>query len=181
MLAVRKELKFLLLAEFLLSLGIGVFTPFYALFAEGITHNASGVSLSYAVFWVTVGLLSPVIGSFSDKFGKKLALISGGVLSFIVSLSYLSVDSLSGLLVIEFMNGIATACFSPAYNSFIAELTSAEHKGRDYGIIDSVSSFTYALGAIFGSFVIALSGISFVFIVPGLFQMLSSFLIVKLS
>ncbi|MBU5688512.1 MAG: MFS transporter [Candidatus Aenigmarchaeota archaeon] len=175
----RREIKLLLFVEFLIAIGLGMLGPYYAIYVEKIAHDTSVVGYSYAAFWITVGLLSPLFGKLADKKSKSIFLLIGGSLSFIVSLLYGIVSSVYQLIIVEIFNGIATACFSPAYRAITAEITSKKNRGFEYGLLDSISYITYGLAAILATFVFTYLGATALFIFSGSFQLASSILLTK--
>lgn len=170
----RREVKILVLTEFLIALGLGLAGPFYAIFVENIEKNSSIIGYSYAAFWITVGILSPIFGNISDKYNKKMFLIIGGLLTFIVSVFYSFISTVFQLIVLEIINGIATSLFNPVYKSLIADLTSKKNRGKEYGIIDSISYITYGLSALLATVIFTVFGIKILFLLSGVFQLFSS-------
>jgi len=170
----RREIKILVITEFLIALGLGILGPFEAIFAEKITKDSSTIGYSYAAFWLTVGVLSPIFGRLSDKYNKKIFLVTGGLLAFISSILFNLVSTFFQLILIEILSGISTSLFIPVYHSLIADLTSKKQRGKEYGIIDSVSYITYGFSAIIGTLIVSFLGLNFLFFLSGIFQLFSS-------
>ncbi len=176
-LGMRREIKVLLLVELLIALGLGMLGPFYAIYVEKIANDASIIGYSYAAFWFSVGILSPLFGKFVDRKGGKMFLLLGGFLAFIVSIGYILVSAVYQLILLEIINGIATACFNPAYKSIVAELTAKKSRGFEYGLLDSISYITYGVSAILATFIFTNSGLKPLFVVSGTFQFISSIIL----
>ncbi|MEM5777043.1 MAG: MFS transporter [Candidatus Aenigmatarchaeota archaeon] len=175
----RREIKLLIFVEFLIAIGLGMLGPYYAIYIERIIHDSSFVGYSYATFWFTVGLLSPLFGKLADKKNKGIFLLLGGFLSLIVSLLYGIISNVYELVIVEVFNGIATACFSPAYRAITAEITSKKNRGFEYGLLDSISYITYGVAAILATFIFSYLGTTALFIFSGVFQLASSILLTK--
>jgi len=175
----RREIKILLLVEFLIAIGLGMLGPFYAIYIENITNDSRLVGYSYAVFWLTVGFSSPLFGKLADKNNRKLFLLLGGLLAFAVSIGYNLISSIYDIIILEIINGIATACFNPAYRAITAELTTKKSRGFEYGLLDSISYITYGISALFATFIFTFLGTKSIFIISGTFQLASSILLSK--
>ncbi|MCX8178282.1 MAG: MFS transporter [Candidatus Aenigmarchaeota archaeon] len=173
----KKQIKVLLLAEFLIAIGLGMLGPFYAIYIENLTKDSNLIGYSYAAFWFTVGIFSPVIGKLADRKDKRVFLLIGGFLAFFVSILYGLINNLYQLIFVEVINGVATACFNPAYRALTADITTKNKRGFEYGLLDSVSYMTYGLAAILATVIFNLFGFVFLFVSSGLFQLASSIVI----
>ncbi|MBU5689871.1 MAG: MFS transporter [Candidatus Aenigmarchaeota archaeon] len=171
------QIKTLLLTEFLIAIGLGMLGPFYSIFIEKLTNDNASIGYAYAAFWLTVGIFSPFLGKLSDKKDKKIFLLIGGFLAFIVSIFYGIITSIYQLIAVEVLNGIATACFNPAYRSLTAEMTTKRKRGFQYGLLDSVSYITYGVAALLATLVFNIFGFTALFIFSGIFQLASSLII----
>jgi MFS transporter, DHA1 family, multidrug resistance protein len=175
----RREIRLLLLAELLIALGLGMLGPYYAIYVEKIANDNSLIGYSYAAFWLSVGFFSPLFGRFVDRKGRKIFLILGGFLAFLVSIGYSLVSAIYQLILLEIINGIATACFNPAYKSMVSELTSKKSKGFEYGLLDSVSHMAYGISALLATIILANLGLKSLFIFSGTFQLVSSIILTR--
>jgi MFS family permease len=175
----RREIKVLLLVEFLIAIGLGMLGPFYAIYVEKIADDSSIVGYSYAAFWLTVGITSPFFGKLADKREKRLLLLLGGFLAFVTSIGYSFVSTIYQLLILEVINGIATSCFNPAYRALTAELTTKNSRGFEYGLLDSVSYITYGVSALLATFIFTFLGARILFLFSGATQLASSILLSK--
>ncbi len=153
--------------------------PYYAIYVEKIANDSSVVGYSYATFWLSVGILSPIFGKFADKKDRKIFLLIGGVLSFVVSILYSIATSVYQIIIIEIFNGMATACFNPAYRAITADMTSKKSRGFEYGLLDSISYITYGLAALGATAIFSFLGAKVLFLFSGILQLASSILLSK--
>ncbi|MFH8080358.1 MAG: MFS transporter [Candidatus Aenigmatarchaeota archaeon] len=173
----RREIKILLLVEFLIAISLGILGPYYAIYVEKISNNPSIIGYSYAVFCFTVGVFSPIFGKISDKNNRNLLIIIGGTLSFIISIFYNIITLAYQILILEFLNGIATACFNPAYKSITADFTRKKKRGFEYGLLDSISYITYGMAALLATILFSYFGVKALFIFSGAFHFASSLIL----
>ena len=73
----RQILVTLLLSVFIALLGIGIIIPVMPVFATELGANGLALGMIIAAFSVSRGLLQPVVGNLSDRWGRKGFLVTG--------------------------------------------------------------------------------------------------------
>lgn len=175
----RKELIVVMLASILSSIGMGIFAPVYLLFYQKIGSYGE-ITAAFGIFWIAVALLEAPFGYLSDKFGKKLFIVLGGILTSLVSLSYTLVKTASELYLLEFLSGTATSMQTPAIQSLISEITPKKKKGKIFGIFNSSVNLTYGIASLFSGIFIGIFGPNSVFILSSFFQFASALIASKI-
>ncbi|MES2843754.1 MAG: TCR/Tet family MFS transporter [Pseudomonadota bacterium] len=150
----KLPLIFILLTVTLDAIGIGLIFPVMPDLIESVT----GGSLSHAALWggvmmtsfaVMQFLFGPVIGSLSDRFGRRpILLISLAVMG----LDYLAMaiaPTIWLLLAARIIAGITAATHSTA-TAFIADITPPEDRGRRFGLIGAGFGIGFVLGPLIG-------------------------------
>lgn len=147
-------LTFILMTVTLDAIGIGLIFPVMPDLIEEVT----GGTLSQAAVWggllstsfaVMQFLFGPVIGSLSDRFGRRPVLLT--------SLAVLAVDyvvmalapTILLLLVARIIAGIAAATHSTAA-AYIADISAPEDRGRRFGLIGAGFGVGFVLGPLIG-------------------------------
>ncbi|MEM5793931.1 MAG: MFS transporter [Candidatus Aenigmatarchaeota archaeon] len=169
----KKELLVVMLVSILSSIGMGMFAPVYLLLYQKI-GNYTEIATAFGIFWIVLALLEAPFGYFSDKFGKKFFIVVGGILTSLVSLSYIFIKSVSELYFLEFLSGMATSMQTPAIQSLISEASPKNKKGKIFGLFNSSVNFTYGLASLFSGIFIGVFGLNSVFIVSSFFQITSA-------
>ncbi len=172
----KREIAMILVIEFLIAVSLGILGPFYAVFIDSVTNSSVVIGYAYAVFWITVGISSPFMGFFSDKYNKSFFLVLAGLLSFVVSVAFPFVSSVLALMFLQVLSGLATSAFNPIYRAVIAGLTTEGSRAMEYGLLESVSSISYGVAVLAGAFVVSIFGINILFVFSGLFQLATSFI-----
>ncbi len=102
-------------------------TPLLPIF--GAMLGATGVFLGFivSVSTLTGMVLKPVIGIFSDRWGRRVWLIVGTLFFAVMPFMYRFVHTPEQLFVIRLVHGLATAIYGPVTLAYVAEQS---HKRR---------------------------------------------------
>ena len=115
----------LLLSVFIALLGIGIIVPVMPIFARELGAGGFALGVIIAAFSVTRGLLQPVVGNLSDRWGRKGFLMAGLLIYGLVGLLIPMAKDVSHLVVIRAFHGIGSAMIVPigmAYMSLLAPI-----------------------------------------------------------
>ncbi|TKB06717.1 MFS transporter [Desulforhopalus sp. IMCC35007] len=115
----------LLLSVFIALLGIGIIVPVMPIFARDLGAGGFALGVIIAAFSVTRGLLQPVVGNLSDRWGRKGFLMAGLLIYGLVGLLIPMAKDVSHLVVIRAFHGVGSAMIVPigmAYMSLLAPI-----------------------------------------------------------
>jgi DHA1 family tetracycline resistance protein-like MFS transporter len=119
-------------------------------FVGGDTAKAAIWTMVFGLTWGVMQFLwGPVLGSLSDRFGRRPVLL--------ISIFGLSVDflmmalapNLWWLLIGRVINGLTAASYSTA-NAYVADITPPEDRARRFGLMGSAFSFGFLIGPAIG-------------------------------
>lgn len=150
----KKPVLFILLTVCIDSMGFGIIMPVM----PDLIREVSSTNISQAALWggylsfsyaIMQFLFGPVVGSLSDRFGRRPVLL--------VSLAVLSADflimaiapSLLVLFIGRIMAGIAAATHSTA-NAFMADISSKKERAKNFGLIGAAFGTGFILGPVIG-------------------------------
>jgi DHA1 family tetracycline resistance protein-like MFS transporter len=152
-------LVFILITVTLDAIGIGLIFPVMPDLIESVT----GGSLSQAAVWggllatsfaVMQFLFGPIIGSLSDRFGRRPVLLLS---LLIMSLDYLVMavaPTIWLLLAARIVAGITAATYSTA-TAYIADITPPEKRGARFGLIGACFGVGFVAGPLIGGLLAA--------------------------
>ncbi|WP_291735607.1 MFS transporter, partial [Leisingera sp. F5] len=136
------------------AMGIGLIMPVM----PGLITEVQGGSLAQAAVWggvlstvfaVMQFLFSPILGSLSDAVGRRPVLL---VSLFVMALDYL-IMALAGtmwlLLLGRVLGGITAATHSTA-GAYIADISPAEKKAANFGLLGAAFGAGFVLGPLTG-------------------------------
>ena len=138
------------------SLGFGIIVPVLYTYGKmfGLTGTTLGIltaSFSIAQFFAT-----PVLGSLSDKWGRKPLLVislAGTCISFLL---FAEARSLLVLFAARILDGLTGGNVSVA-QAMVADTTTAKNRAKRFGILGSAFAFGFVIGPVVGGSFTALS------------------------
>lgn len=167
--------KILLIGGGLWYFGEGMFGPLLAIFTERVGGDIFNISWAWAVYLAVYGILSIVVGYYSDKlFDKKVLMILGYGLNAVCTFAYLLVYDPITLLLVQAGLGVAAALATPTWNALFDELSSSDVDGFSWGMAEGVASIVTACSIIIGSLVVSLYSFQHLFIIMGTVQVVAT-------
>lgn len=149
------------------------FLPLYSLKA-GLTAYDVGIFLSSQV--ITLALMKPLMGKFSDKHGRKPQIFLGALIGSICIGSFSLFSAFIPLLVLSIFFGFSLSVVTSATSALIADLSKAEGRGSAMGILGSVMDIGHTTGPLISGIVASYLGLSKSFLVASLVLVLTAFI-----
>src|SRR6202795_4268259 len=148
---VTRPLLIIFLTIFVNLVGFGIIIPLLPFYAETFGASPLVIGLLFASFSACQLVASPVLGDWSDRYGRRPVLVfslAGTVVSFVMLALAHSVAMLFLARIVDGLSGgnIATA------RAYVADVTEPKDRARAYGMIGAA----FGLGFIIGP---ALSGV----------------------
>jgi MFS family permease len=126
-------------------LGFGVIIPILPIYTKELGAGNLAVSLVGFVFPLMQFLFAPLMGTISDRFGRK-PIIAGSLYVNIVGYTlFANATTVPLLFMGRLLNGIGSANLGAA-QAYIADVVPIERRAKAYGIIGAA----FGLGFIFG-------------------------------
>jgi len=154
----------LLAAVFLGMLGLGIVIPLLPVFVDNYHASGFWVGALFAGYGLSRILLTPAIGSWSDRYGRKWFITGGLALYTIVSLCYLIPTSIYELFVIRFVHGIASALIGPVAMAYVGDITPPGLEGANQGKLSNAFYLGLGAGPLIGGAVYSACGMTTVFL-----------------
>ena len=170
----KKNLYVTWAAQILSIAGFGFVLPFLPYFIQevGVTNPEElnrWVGLINSIASVGMGLMAPIWGILSDKFGKKLmmvrAMLFGSVLLFSMSFS----QTVQGIFVLRMLQGIFCGTVTAAA-TLIASGTPKRRLSFALGFLASSTFIGFSLGPLLGGLAAEYFGYRLAFKIGGLLQ-----------
>jgi MFS family permease len=146
--------------------------PVVPLFALSLQATTLEVGLINAAFLLMSGALSIPMGILSDRWGRKLLITCGLVVSAATSLLLYISTTPGQLIAIYLFFGAGLAAIGPTLMSYVADFSPATHLGRSYGWYTTAIYSGMSLGPALGGFVAQWLGFGPLFLIAGFFVFL---------
>ena len=134
------------------------------------------------VFLIGTGaatLIQPIIGSYSDKYGRKLFLILGALSLTFGNIVLFFAQNLSLVLLAQILISNYNI-FQFIGSAYISDVVPKKEKGTMLGIFGSMGSLSRSLGAIVGGYIITITSIRTLTLISILFPITSIIIVLSL-
>jgi DHA1 family multidrug resistance protein-like MFS transporter len=159
----RQILIILLLSVFIALLGIGIIVPVMPDFATRLGASGTSLGLMIAAFSLTRGFFQPIVGSFSDRWGRKGFLIAGLFIYGLVGLILPEAKTVPNLIIIRSFHGFGSAMIMPVAMAYVSQLAPSGEEGRYMGLLNIAIFSGFGGGPLLGGFFADLWGMSSAF------------------
>jgi len=173
----NKALKKLLVANYWQTFGFTLLSPLYAAFV--INHLGGTefqVGFTYSVYGLTAGFLIILFGKIEDKFRNKAkAILSAGyLLMSIASFSYLFVDSISELLLLQVFYAFAVAIYIPVNKTLYSLYEDDGKESTEWALLDGGNFLIIGLASLIGGYFVSEFGFEALFVLMGLSELVAA-------
>ena len=153
------------LAVFIALLGIGIIIPVLPLWATELGATGFTLGVITAVFSVSRGLCQPLVGSLSDRWGRKGFLITGLFIYGLVGLLVPLAESVGQLVFIRLFQGVGAAMVVPVAMAYASMLAPPGEEGRSMSAINIAIFCGIGAGPVLGGLFADAFGLASVFYV----------------
>lgn len=176
-----KQAKILLAASNLWYFGEGMLGPLFAVFAERVGGNILDIAWAWATYLIVTGVLTIVVGKFSDKlFTKEKLLVIGYGLNALFTFSYLLISKPAHLFLVQAGLGVSLALASPTWSSLYSKYEDKKKRGLIWGLASGEANICTGIAIIIGGFIVNFASFSALFITMGCIQLLAFFVEAKI-
>lgn len=127
--------------------------PVVPLFAQDLGAGAVMVGLINSAFLLTTGICAFPLGLLGDRWGRKLVVNLGLLISLVTSVLLAVSVAPWQLLLIYLLFGVGLAAIGPTLMAYVADLSPPTHLGRSYGAYTLAIYSGMSLGPALGGWV----------------------------
>ncbi len=139
--------------------------PVVPLFAQDLGAGTVMVGLINSAFLLTTGISAFPLGLLADRWGRKIVVTAGLIISLGTSLLLAVSVAPWQLLVIYLFFGLGLAAIGPTLMAYVADLSPPSHLGRSYGAYTLFIYTGMSLGPALGGWMADLVGFRLLFVV----------------
>lgn len=151
------KLVVLMFTAFVDMVGFIIVWPLLPFYAADLGANDLAVGLLISAFSVAQLLSAPAWGRFSDRSGRRPAILLGLTISAAAYLVFAFADSLALLLVSRVVQGIGGGTIG-VVQAYVADASAPEHRAKSLGWLSAATSFGAIVGPAIGSLLVRLGG-----------------------
>lgn len=148
----KGALPLLMFNIFLVFVGVGLIVPVMPAYMDELGLSGSAMGILVAVFSLTQLLCSPLVGKWSDQYGRKIMVVIGMVIFSISELIFGLANSLGVLFIARLLGGMGAACITPTIMAYVADVTTLKERGTGMGLINAAISMGFIIGPGIGGF-----------------------------
>lgn len=126
-------------------LGFGIVLPLLPFYAQEFAASAVTIGLLYSVYSFMQLIFSPILGSWSDRIGRRPIMLISTMGAIIAYTIFGLAESLSVLFFSRIVAGTMGGNISTA-QAYIADVTNDENRARGMGLIGAAFGIGFALG-----------------------------------
>ncbi|MBV9130764.1 MAG: MFS transporter [Verrucomicrobia bacterium] len=130
-------------------IGFGMIIPILPLYAQRFQASEWQIGILLASYSFMQFLASPVLGWFSDRYGRKPVLLCSLIGSATGYILMASAISLAMLFLARILAGVAGASVGTA-SAYIADITAPENRSKRMGLIGAAFGIGFVLGPAIG-------------------------------
>ena len=146
-------------SEFVVWAGFGAIIPYLPLFLEEQAHASMTLwAVIAAMFYVGTLLFSSPLGWLSDIIGRKPVMIGGAIVYTVALLLFTTTTDPYWFILFRLLEGIGTAAFGPAAQSFVADITTEHNRSKAYGFLTTAQFGGLIVGPALAAPLYALGG-----------------------
>jgi multidrug resistance protein len=151
------KLVVLLFTAFVDMVGASMVLPLLPFYATRLGASGFAVGVIVAAFSVAQLLSAPSWGRFSDRYGRRPAILAGLLIATIAYVVFAFAGSLSLLLVSRFVQGIGAGTVG-VLQAYVADAMHEDERAKSLGWLSAATSFGVVVGPAFGSFLTLAGG-----------------------
>ena len=156
----KRTLYILSLALFISLIGIGIVVPFLSIFAGNFGAAGVWIGAVFSAFALSRTLAMPYFGRLSDQIEKKRIIIVGLGGYAVISIGYVLVTSIEGLVVLRLLHGLSSAMIAPVAMAYLGELAFPGEEGQFMGVFQGVTMLGFGAGPMLGGLIYAQYGLN---------------------
>lgn len=151
----RAARTFVLLTVLIDAIGMGLIFPVMPDLLEELTHEGlAGAAIWGGVLGTAYAamqfLFGPVVGNLSDAYGRRPVMLTA---LFVMTMDYIFLaiaNTIELILIGRIIGGIMAATHATAA-AYMADISTPEEKGRNFGLVGAAFGIGFVLGPIVGS------------------------------
>ena len=141
----------------------GAIEAFLALYAASLAIPAWQIGVMLGVQLICIVFIKPVMGTFSDRVGRKWVIIPGLLLGAASVSALPHTHSFMGLCMLSLLFGAGFATVTSSTSALVADLTQKGEYGASMGVLRTVMDVGQSIGPVLTGWIVGYSGYTYAF------------------
>ena len=182
--SINPIVRLFIVSDFFIVGGLGLVSPIFALFVtdfiEGATIEVVGIAMTIYLVTRSIGQLPVgiVIDRICGQRDDMLILIFSSLGFAGISISYIFIDTVLQLYLVQFVFGLLGAASYPTWSAIFTRAIDEGKEGFEWSMYQTIADLGAALTAAIGSFIAEAYGFTIVFILMAIFSLMGSMLLI---
>ncbi|MEM9925070.1 MAG: MFS transporter [Cyanobacteria bacterium P01_D01_bin.50] len=151
-----KKLILISVIVFLDFLSFGILIPLIPGLVRQFSTQAFVLGLTFSAFAIGQLIMSPLLGVLSDKYGRRLILLTSTLGGMVASYLLVFANGIWLILVSRFLDGL-TGGNLLAGQAYIADITEPEQRAKNFGLLGVSIGIAFILGPALGGILSSVS------------------------
>ncbi|MCP4115416.1 MAG: MFS transporter [Desulfobacteraceae bacterium] len=130
--------------------GVGIVVPLLPVYANDLGAKGIYIGMIFGAFALSRTFFLPWFGRASDRHGRKPFIVAGLLGYILVSMAFVTCDTVTGLILFRFIQGIASAMIMPVVQAYVGEITPRGREGYAMGLFNMSMFASLSLGPLMG-------------------------------
>lgn len=180
-------IKVLIISDFLIWSSYQLFAPIFAIFVTDKIENGSIeiVGIASAIYLITKSICEIPVGMRIDKSKSEkddlYTAIFGTILTAVAYLTYIGIDSIMELYLVQALLGVGSALAFPGWYSIFTRHVDRGKEAFEWSLYDVLLGIGMAIAAALGGFLASNYGFNTLFIIIGLSTFLGAVLLLAIK
>jgi MFS family permease len=146
----RKIFGTLFFSIFAAVTGVGIVVPLLPVYAHDLGASGFFIGLIFGAFSLSRTFFLPYFGRRSDKKGRKPFIVAGLFSYAVISVAFILSGGVESLIVVRFVQGIASAMIMPVVQAYVGEITPRGREGWVMGLFNMSLFIGLSAGPLIG-------------------------------
>jgi MFS family permease len=164
----NERLMMIMVSTVLVMSGQGVISPVLPLFARDFGAGVAVIGLTLSIFALARLLLNVPLGILSDRYGRRLLLTGGPLVSAVGMLGSGAAPDVGWLLVWRFVAGAGSAMYMTGAQIYLVDISRVENRARIIGTNQGALLLGVSIGPAIGGLLADAFGFRVPFFIVGL-------------
>lgn len=130
--------------------GVGIVVPLLPVYARQMGAGGFAIGLIFGSFSISRTVFIPYFGRLSDRKGRKPVIVPGLLAYAVISLAFMESASVASLIIIRFLQGIASSALMPVIQAYVGDITPPGREGATMGTFNLSLFCGLSLGPLIG-------------------------------